>query len=97
MYPMRINYSYSSEGLHVDEESNVNASRFFELLKDSDELLWDESTNHSLLSIVARVFTVKFDYDSMVEWVKNILPEENRLKENFYTVKSMMKPFDLEY
>jgi hypothetical protein len=43
------------------------------------------------------VFTVKFDYDSMVEWVKNILPEENRLKENFYTVKSMMKPFDLEY
>jgi hypothetical protein len=26
------------------------------------------------------VFTVKFDYDSMVEWVKNILPEENRLK-----------------
>jgi hypothetical protein len=35
------------------------------------------------------VFTVKFDYDSMVEWVKNILPEENRLKENFYTVKSI--------
>jgi len=67
MYPMRINYSYSSEGLHVDEESNVDASRFFELLKDSDELLWDESTNHSILLIVARVFTVKFDYDSMVE------------------------------
>jgi hypothetical protein len=70
---------------------------FFELLKDFDELLWDESTNHSILSIIARLFTIKSDYDSMVEWVKNILPEENRLKVNFYVIKSMMKLFDLEY
>jgi hypothetical protein len=40
---------------------------FFELLKDFDELLWDESTNHSILSIIARLFTIKSDYDSMVE------------------------------
>jgi hypothetical protein len=29
IYPMRINYSYSSKGLHEDEELNVDASRFF--------------------------------------------------------------------
>jgi hypothetical protein len=29
--------------------------------------------------------------------MKNILSKENRLKENFYVVKSMMKPLDLWY
>jgi len=60
--------------------------------------------NHSKLSVLARVFTIKFDYglsevsyDRIVEWVRNILPEGNRLKENFYVAKSMMKPLDLGY
>jgi hypothetical protein len=28
---------------------------------------------------------------------RSILPEENRLKENFYATKSMMKPLSLVY
>jgi len=50
------------------------------------------------------VFTIKSDYklseasyDRIVEWVRNILPEENKLKENFYAAKSMMKSLDLRY
>jgi len=38
---MIINHGYSSEGLRVDKELNVDATSFFELLKDSDELLWN--------------------------------------------------------
>jgi hypothetical protein len=54
--------------------------------------------NHSKLSIIAQVFTIKSDcelseasYERIIEWVRSILPEENRLKENFYVAKSMMK------
>jgi hypothetical protein len=50
------------------------------------------------------VFTIKsdhrlneVDYERIVEWTRNILPEGNKLKENFYTAKSMKKPIDLGY
>jgi len=54
--------------------------------------------------IIARVFTIKLgyglrevDYDIIIEWVKSMLLKDNRLKYNFYIVKSMMKPFELGY
>jgi hypothetical protein len=34
---MIMNQGYGSECLSIDEERNVDATRFFELLKDSDE------------------------------------------------------------
>jgi hypothetical protein len=50
------------------------------------------------------VFTIKSDhglseagYDKIIEWARSILPEGNKLKENFYGVKSMMKPLGLGY
>jgi hypothetical protein len=50
------------------------------------------------------VFTIKSDYgvsevgyEKIIEWTISILPEGNRLKENFYAVKSMMKPLGLGY
>jgi hypothetical protein len=36
-------------------------------------------------------------YDKIIEWVRSILPEGNKLKENFYAAKSMMKPLGLVY
>jgi len=66
--------------------------------------LWNGCTNHSKLSAVAQVFTIKSDhglsetgYDKFIEWARSILPEGNSLKENFYAVKSMMKPLGLGY
>jgi hypothetical protein len=38
----------------IVEEPNADATRFFDLLKDSHESLWDGCTNHSKLSAVAR-------------------------------------------
>jgi hypothetical protein len=50
------------------------------------------------------VFTIKSDYglsetsyDIIVKCVRSILPEGNRLKENFNTTKSMIRSFSLEY
>jgi hypothetical protein len=35
--------------------------------------------------------------DRIIEWARSILPEGNKLKENFYVAKSMMKPLSLGY
>jgi hypothetical protein len=77
---------------------------FFDLLKDFDEPLWDGCTNHSKLSAVAQMFTIKLDhglseaeYDKIIEWAISILPKGNRLKENFYVAKSIVKPLGLGY
>jgi len=77
---------------------------FFYLLKDSNEPLRNGCMNHSKSSVVAQVFTIKSDhglseaeYDKIIEWARSILPKGNRLKENFYAVKSMMKPLGLGY
>jgi phosphotransferase system HPr-like phosphotransfer protein len=50
------------------------------------------------------VFNIKSDhglseasYDRIVEWTRSILREGNRLKENFYDAKSMMKVIGLGY
>jgi hypothetical protein len=104
MDAMRMNQGNVNQCPIVEEEPNADASRFFYLLKDSDESLWDGCTNHSKLSVVAHVFTIKSDhglseagYDKIIEWARSILLEWNRLKENFYAAKSMMKPLGVGY
>ena len=36
-------------------------------------------------------------YDKIIEWAGSILPEGNRLKENFCAAKFMMQPLGLGY
>ena len=51
MDAMRMNQGNVSQCPIVEEEPNADAARFFDLLKDSDEPLWDGCTNHSKLSV----------------------------------------------
>jgi len=104
MDAMRMNQGNVSQCPIIAEEPNADAARFLDLLKYSDEPLWDVCTNHSKLSVVAHVFTIKSDhglseasYDKIIEWARSILPEGNRLKENLYATKSMTKPLGLGY
>jgi len=53
MDAMRMSGGNFSECPIVEEEPNADAIRFFDLLKESDEPLWDGCTNHSKLSAVA--------------------------------------------
>jgi hypothetical protein len=53
MDAMRMSEGNASEFPNIEEEPNADAVRFFDLLKDSDEPLWDGCTNHSKLSAVA--------------------------------------------
>jgi hypothetical protein len=77
---MIMNQSYIYESPIIDEKTNADATRFFDLLKDSDKSLWNGCTNHNKLSISAHVFTIKLDqglseanYNKIIEWVSNIL------------------------
>jgi hypothetical protein len=103
MDAMRMNQGNVSQ-CPIIEEPNADATRFFDFLKDFDEPLWDGCTNHSKLSTVAQVFTIKSDhglseagYNKIIEWARSILPEGNKLKENFYVAKSMIEPLGLGY
>jgi hypothetical protein len=49
---MRMNQGNVSQCPIVEKESNADATRFFDMLKDSDEPLWDGFTNHNKLSAV---------------------------------------------
>ena len=49
MDAIRMNQGNVSQCPIVEEEPNVDAARFFDLLKDSNEPLWDSCTNHSKL------------------------------------------------
>jgi len=102
MNAMRMNQGNVSQCPIIEEEPNADTTRFFDLLKDSNEPLWDGCMNQSKLSAIAQVFTIKSDkglseasYDKIIEWARSILPEGNKLKENFYAAKSMMKPLSL--
>jgi hypothetical protein len=53
MDAMRKNQGNVSQCPIVEKEPNADTTRFFYLLKDSDEPLWDDCTNHSKLSVVA--------------------------------------------
>jgi len=50
MDAIRMREGNVSECSIIEEEPNADATRFFNLLKDSDEPLWDGCTNHSKLS-----------------------------------------------
>jgi len=62
MDAMRMNQGNVSQCPIVEEEPNADATRFFDMLKDSDEPLWDDCTNYSKLSTIAQVFTINSDY-----------------------------------
>jgi len=53
MNAIRMNEGKVCECTIIEEEPNADATRFFDLLKDSEEPLWDGCTNHNKLSIVA--------------------------------------------
>jgi len=81
MDAMRINQGHTNQCPILGEKSNADTASFFDLLKNSDEPLWDGCTNHSKLLVVAQVFDInsnhglsKASYDKIIEWTRSILP-----------------------
>jgi len=62
MDAIRMNQGHDSKCPIVDEELNIDTTKFFDLLKDSNEPLWNDCTNQNKLSVAAQVFTIKSNY-----------------------------------
>jgi len=62
MSAMRMNQDNASECSIIDKKPNVDATRFLNLLKDSNKPLWDEYTNHNKYLAFTQVFITKSDY-----------------------------------
>ena len=60
---IRMNRGYVGQHPIIDEESNTDAARFFDLLKYYYEPLWDGCTNHSKLLVIAQVLTIKSNHE----------------------------------
>jgi len=57
----------------------------------------DEERNGKMFNIKSSLGLSEAGYDKNFKWMRNILPKGNKLKDNFYAVKSMMKPLGLGY
>ena len=82
----------------IMEESPIPITKkLYEMLQAVDHALWQGCEKHSQLSVVTRLFNIKSEYhlsercyDSLLEFMKDALPQENTLSENFYDMKKMV-------
>jgi len=93
-----------SEDQNLDEDPNPPASKFYTLLRDADEPLWDGCHKHTKLSPISQLLNLKSEfnmsescYDRMIVIIKSMLPETEKLPENFYRSKKMVNELGLGY
>jgi hypothetical protein len=65
------------------KNQNIDVARFFKLLKDSNEPLWDMCITYNKLFFITRAFTIKSYYrlsengcDHIIEWLKTYYSKE---------------------
>ena len=71
----------------VEEETTNDAtSRFYDLLRDVDEPLWNGCESHTILSAVLQLLNLKSEYnlsqscfDRLCSIVKSMLPKDEKL------------------
>jgi len=88
----------------IEEPPNEEASKFFKILQDADEPLYQGCTSHSRLSAMSQLLNCKSEfnmseacYDRLMSIMKSFLPEGEKLEPNFYRTKKMMKNLGLGY
>ena len=86
----------------MEESPNPTAKKLYEMLQAADQALWPGCEKHSQLSAVARFLNIKSEYhlpercyDSLLEFMKEALPQRNTLPENFYDTKKMVEGLGL--
>jgi hypothetical protein len=78
-------------------------SRFFKLLKDSEEPL-HEHTNVSILAFVTRLMAIKSKYffsnncyNEILKLLGDVLPKPNKLPKDKYHSKTIIKGLGMDY
>ncbi|KAH6783195.1 hypothetical protein C2S52_008154 [Perilla frutescens var. hirtella] len=86
----------------IEEAPNPEAQRFFDMLQVADNELWPGCRNHSQLSVVARLMNLKSEngisekcFDQITEFMKEIVPKNNLVPDNFYKTKRLLRGMGL--
>ncbi|KAJ7963951.1 Transposon protein, putative, CACTA, En/Spm sub-class [Quillaja saponaria] len=98
-----LDFNWDDES-RIREEPNCDAQNFYDLLKNADEPLWEGCDWHSRLSAVTQLLNYKSEfnmseslYDRLISIIKGMLPKDDKLPENFYRSKQMVKKLGLGY
>lgn len=96
-------HQFDQEDRNKTEEPNPNAAKFYKLLADAEQPLWEGCKTHSTLSVISMLMNIKSEhnmsqscFDRVISCLKSMLPP-NTLPGNFYEAKKMMKALGLEY
>ena len=86
----------------MEEAPNLNAKKFYDMLNAVDEKLWDGCTTHSQMSAIARLFHMKSKhhfsetcYDDFIQFLQEVLPDDNKMVDNFYRTKKLVQGLGL--
>ncbi|XP_043815326.1 uncharacterized protein LOC122724434 [Manihot esculenta] len=86
----------------MEEAPNAEAQKLYEMLQAANEELWPGCNKHTKLSTVARLMNMKLEhhfsvkcFDQIIEFVKEVLPEDNVLPDNFYKTKKLIEGLGL--
>nr|GMD12815.1 uncharacterized protein LOC109168299 [Ipomoea batatas] len=86
----------------IGESPNPEAQRFYDMLKAADQELWPGSKKHLQLSLVARLMSLKSEnhilekcFNQFTELMKEVIPEDNLVPENFYETKKLLRGMGL--
>ena len=81
----------------AEEEPNLDASNFFDLLSTADKELWPGCDNMTQLRSVALILNIKseghiFDrsLNEILSWYNDSLPTDNNMVDSFYEMKNLL-------
>ena len=84
------------------EPPNPEAQKFFDMLSAMNKELWLGYQRHSQLSLVARMLNMKVEhhmsqreFDDIAQLIKEVVPYENLMTENFYSTKRLVRGLGL--
>jgi hypothetical protein len=81
----------------VDEPPNPVVRKFYDILEAADTLIWEGCTSHLQLSLVSRLLNIKFEntmsekcFNQVVQLIKEVAPDRNKIPDNFYDIKKLV-------
>ncbi|XP_028758731.1 uncharacterized protein LOC114717701 [Neltuma alba] len=90
--------------LNENEEPNVHAKRFYDLLKDAETELYPGCEKMSKLSFIVKLLQLKClnhwsnkSMDALLALLKDVLPEGALVPNSFYEAKKIIRDLGLDY
>ena len=93
----------SFNSIEIEESPNPTTQHLFDMLKASKQEVWNGNPyGHSQLSAVSRLLNIKAEhhisercYDEICTLMKELLPTDNLMTDNFYSTKKLMRGLGL--